>query len=152
MNPEANDQAAVSAALAAAYGQRVWGSALGHGSFLTLELGAVRAAGEPGRGPRGVFHLWIYCAAWRIETAAEMIACSEDPRERLQSVVTVLDGHTLRAAQVQWPSLSASFHFDGGLVLRTFTLTTAEYEHWFFYQPDETVLTAGPGSAVSFSR
>lgn len=152
MNPDVDDHAAVSAALAAAYGQRVWGTALGIGSFLTLEIGAQRPPRELKGGAHGAFHLWIYCTAWRIETAGSVIASSEDPREELESAVTVLDGHTLRNAEVQWPSLSASFYFDGGLVLRTFSLFTADYDHWLFYQPDGTVLTAGPGSTVSFAR
>ncbi|MFI7542212.1 hypothetical protein [Actinoplanes sp. NPDC049599] len=152
MNPQANDQGAVAAALASAYGEKVWGTTLGVGSFLTLELGAQRPAREPTGRPHGTFHLWVYCSAWRIETTQQIIASSEDAREKLEPAVKVLDGHTLHNAEVQWPSLSATFHFDGGLVLRTFSIFSAEYDHWLFYLPDEHVLTAGPGSTVTFSR
>jgi hypothetical protein len=135
----------VVASLTAAYGLKAWGTKLGHGSFLTVELGEPETAG----GVHGKFHLWVYLAGWRLENATEVIAASEDDREELARKVAMLDGRILTRIIIEQPSLSARFEFDQGLVLATFSLYSAEYEHWMLYRLDGTVLTAGPGSSWS---
>jgi hypothetical protein len=139
-------------AVAAAQGRPVWGTRLGVGSFLTLELGAELPASAPtraGETPRhGEFHVWVYCSAWRIETPQAVLASSEDPRETLAGAVRVLDGKVLAGVRVEPPSLSATFSFVDGTVLRTFSIFSADYEHWMVYLPDGQVVTAGPGPAL----
>jgi len=159
MTTNDNDLAAVESAFAGAYGQPAWGTALGVGSFLTVEFGQPRpAAGaspdQQGRqarqaNPHGEYHLWVYCSAWRIESPQEIIASSEDPREQLASAVRHLDGKVLTRITIERPSLSATFDFEDGTVLRTFAIFSKEYEHWMFYLPDGRVFTAGPGSTWS---
>lgn len=100
-------------------------AAVGHGSFLTVELGEPETAG----GMHGIFHLWVYLAGWRLENATEVIAASEDDREELARKVAVLDGRILTKIIIEQPSLSARFEFDQGLVLATFSLYSADYEH-----------------------
>jgi hypothetical protein len=131
--------------VAAAYGRPAWGASLGVGSFVTVEFGERR-------GERGEFHLWVYCCAWRIETADEVLACSEDPRDFLATAVPRLDGHPLTGVTVEQPSLSAAFSFGDELVLRTFSIYSDEYEHWMFYLPGGDVFTAGPGTTCSLGR
>lgn len=145
-----DDLTAVEHRLAAAVGSTAWGAALGVGSFLTVEFGPERAVQDPKQRCHGAFHLWVYCSAWRIETATAIIASSEDPRERLEATVRHLDGRTLSGIRIERPSLSASFTFDDGTVLRTFSIFSEEYEHWMFYLPGGSVFTAGPGSSTAW--
>jgi len=81
-----------------------------------------------------------------IENSTEIVACSEDPRERLQTAVRYLDGRELSRVRIGRPSLSAAFYFGDGTVLRTFSFDSADYEHWMLYLPDGNVFTAGPGT------
>jgi hypothetical protein len=135
----------VVASLTAAYGLEAWGTTLGHGSFLTLELGESVAPG----GERGRYHLWIYLAAWRIEDGSTVLAGSEDDHDELAGKVTVLDGRKLASITVEHPSLSTRFEFEGGLVLITFSVYSTDGEHWMLFRPNGTVLTMGPGPTWS---
>ena len=135
----------VVASLTAAYGLEAWGTKLGHGSFLTVELGDPTASSNG----HGRYHLWIYLAVWRIEDGSPVLAGSEDDRDELAGKVTVLDGRKLTSIAVEHPSLSTRFEFEGGLVLITFSVSSHEDEHWMLFRPDGTVLTMGPGSTWS---
>src|SRR5687767_3526905 len=107
-----NPLADVQAKLALATGKVAWGTALGVGSFLTVEFGE-RVEQAKGK-VHGEFHLWVYCSAWRIETPSEIVASSEDPRELLETTVRYLDGRTLSDIQLDMPSLSSTFAFSDG--------------------------------------
>ncbi|HZA05506.1 MAG TPA: hypothetical protein VE617_13155 [Propionibacteriaceae bacterium] len=135
----------VVASLTAAYGLSAWGAELGDGSFLTLELGEPSMPG----GERGLYHLSISRAGWRIEDEAAVLAGSADDYDELARRVRVLDGRKLASITVEHPSLSARFEFQGGLALITFSLSSTEGEHWMLFRPDGTVLTMGPGSTWS---
>jgi hypothetical protein len=82
----------------------------------------------------------------------QIVASSEDPRERLQGAVRYLDGRELSLVRMEQPSLSAAFYFDDGIVLRTFSIYSADHEHWMLYLPDGNVFTAGPGTSWSLGR
>jgi hypothetical protein len=140
----------VKARFATAIGKAAWGTAMGEGSFLTVEIGD--AVEQVGRKMHGEFHLWIYCSAWRIETPLEVLASSEDDRDTLKSRVGLLDGRSLDGIEIEQPSLSATFRFSGDVRLRTFSIFTHDVEHWLFYLPDGAVFTAGPSSRWSWSR
>ncbi len=94
----------------------------------------------------------MYCSAWRIENATTVFVASEDPREQLEKAVPCLDGKVVSRISVERPSLSTTCEFADGTVLRTFSVFSAEYEHWMLNLPDGTVLTAGPGTVWSFGR
>ncbi|WP_117214663.1 hypothetical protein [Allorhizocola rhizosphaerae] len=145
-----NPLADVQAKLALATGKVAWGTALGVGSFLTVEFGE-RVEQAKGK-VHGEFHLWVYCSAWRIETPAEIVASSEDPREFLEPTVRSLDGRTLSDIQLDMPSLSSTFAFSDGTRLRTFSIFSKDFDHWMFYLPGGEVFTAGPGSTWSLGR
>jgi hypothetical protein len=145
-----NPLAEVEAKLAAATGKPAWGTALGIGSFLTVEFGEKVTPAE-GK-THGEYHLWVYCSAWRIETPTEIVASSEDPREVLEPTVKFLDGRTLSGIHLEPPSLSSTFTFDDGARLRTFSIFTKDFDHWMFYLPSGEVFTAGPGAAWSWGR
>jgi hypothetical protein len=134
--------------------QRPWGVALGIGSFVTMEFGAVRPPRHAGERPHGEWHLWIMHPAWRLEAGECVLAASEDPRPHLAASLQRLEGRALRAVEVLPPALDTVFAFEGELRLRLFPLysdATAEgYEHWLLFTPDDHVLVVGPGSRWSY--
>ncbi|HEX8243085.1 MAG TPA: hypothetical protein VF541_06310, partial [Longimicrobium sp.] len=118
-------------------------------SFVTLEFGP-REEPAGGRGrPHGAWHLWIYCAAWRLDRQGDVLAASEDPRELLAEAVRVLEGLALVAVDVRAPALETTFAFENGVALHVFPIFSRDYEHWLLYLPDGQVLVAGPGSEWS---
>jgi hypothetical protein len=123
-------------------GQTAWGVALGHGSFVTIEFGE-RQSGKNSE-ERGTWHLWVYCCAWRLETQDDVLAYSEENRERLAQVLENLEGQVLLSVSVDCPGGDTVLRFAGGVVLRLMPIE-AEYEHWFLYMP-EGVLVFGPGT------
>jgi hypothetical protein len=135
----------------AAVGRQAWGTKLGVGSFLTVEFGAAIPRRDAGKREHGEYHLWVYCSAWHIQSADRVLASSEDPRESLEKDVRALDGLTLIAVRIEYPSLSTTFEFEGSVSLQTFSIFSRDYEHWMLYMPDTTVLTAGPASALTTS-
>ena len=142
-----NDIREIQARVAPLLGQKVWGAALGTGSFVTLEFGAVRPGQGPGTRDHGEWHLWIYCAAWRLEQEDAVLAASEDPRPKLEQAVTRLNGLALDVIEVRRPALEAIFQFEQGIALRVFPIFSEGFEHWMIYMPDGNVLTAGPGTS-----
>jgi hypothetical protein len=133
----------VVASLSGAYGLKAWGSELGYGSFVTVSFGER----QPGKD-YGSYYLWIYMAPWRLEDAEAVLAGSEDEdRAEVAKKIAMLDGRVLISIAVEYPSLSARFEFEGGLVLTTFSESRTD-EQWMFFRPDGSVITAGPGSSL----
>ncbi|MCL2091347.1 MAG: hypothetical protein FWH11_09040 [Micrococcales bacterium] len=110
---------------------------------LLLELGGPRPVARGNRGP----FLWVY-APWRVETDTEVLAtCAEE----LAASVRVLDDQVLTGADVEVPSLSATFFFADGLRLRTFSVTDTDVQ-WELYLRGRWVRTAGPAWAWTLHR
>jgi hypothetical protein len=131
-------------------GQKAWGAELGVGSFVTIEFGSRRPATEASERPHGEWHLWVYCCAWRLETEDEVVAASEDPRQKLQAAVQRLNNRVLQAVKVERPALETTFTFDDELTLRLFPIFSKDFEHWMLYDPNGFVLTVGPGTEWSY--
>ena len=129
--------------LTGALGARVVEAQLGYGSFVTIDFSGERRANKP----RG-YYLWIYMCYWRLETTEEVVASCEDPRDVLAGLVPRLNGKTLTAVEVERPSLSTVFRFED-LVLKTFSISSAESEHYMFFVPGGDVLSSGPGEQWS---
>ncbi|MFI9811361.1 hypothetical protein [Saccharothrix variisporea] len=121
-----------------------WRVRLGHGNFVTADFG--RVVVPPGEsGERGEWHLWIYGAAWRIDSARDVVAGSEDTREVMSAAVGGLEGERLLGVRLRTPSLGLDLDF-GGVVLRVFPVTTRVEDHWMLFTPSGEVFVAGPGS------
>ncbi|MBG6138601.1 hypothetical protein [Longispora fulva] len=114
---------------------------LGHGSFLTLDL----------TGNTGDWHLWIYGAAWRIDSATEILAGSEDDRDTLETAVRAIEGRVLTAVSVSGPSLGLELVFDE-VALRVFPIHSTDMNHWLLYTPPGPVLVAGPGTSWEWTE
>ncbi len=138
-------------AAGALVGQRVWGPKLGIGSFLTLVFGARRTEAEPSGIDHGEFHLWVYCAAWRVDSRGTMVVASEDDREAIKSRIPQLDGRTVEGVMIS-DSLEFIVQFDGYLRLSVFPIFTEGFEHWILFLPSGDAYAAGPGSTWTLER
>ncbi|HBL58647.1 MAG TPA: hypothetical protein DDZ80_09060 [Cyanobacteria bacterium UBA8803] len=130
--------------------RKAWGASLGVGSFITLEFGDSLPPNQKRQRTHGEWHLWIYCCAWRIEKGNEVLASSEDPREKLELAVQQLEGLALNSIQLLPPAWDTVFSFDEEVFLRSFSIYSEESEHWMLYTPDGNVLSVGPGSSWSY--
>lgn len=108
---------------------------LGHGSFLTFDLG------QPNHGEqdRWEWHIWIYCCYWNMFRNESMITHCEDDRPRIASNVESLVGSSLSQITVGVDGAS-EFRFSEGTALKT-TPWEEEAESWMIYTPEGVVLT-----------
>lgn len=133
------------AAAASLVGETAWAARLGIGSFLTVEFGDRRPASTPSGNPHGEFHLWAYCAAWRIDEGDAIVIASEDDRERITDAIRRLDGRVVEDVSVS-DTLELVVHFDEGVRLALFPIFSRGFEHWMLFVPAGEVYTAGPGT------
>lgn len=132
-------------------GLRAWGVSLGYGSFITFEFGKRKSGQEYNGIQRGEWHLWIYCAVWRLELGSEMIIGSEDPRPLISDSINRLEGAILRSVTISKPTLDTVFMFEPSNKLSVFPISYHdESEHWMLYTPDGNCLTIGPGVEWSY--
>jgi len=127
-------------------GQRAWGAAPGHGTFLTVEFGA--PVERPGEKAHGEWHLWAYGCAWRIEVDGALWVGSGDSGPEVAALISVLDGKALVAVDFEG-AFDARFRLEGSVALRLFAQERADSEHWLLYTPSGQTLALGPGSACS---
>ncbi len=135
-------------------GQKPWSVWLGMGSLLTLEFGKAREQQTRRRGTIlvGEWRLWIYMAAWRLETADVVLIGSEDPRPKIQRELKHLEDVVLRSVNLVAPSLETHFIFERGIILNVFPVYSEHEDHWMLFAPDGYVLTIGPASTWSYAR
>ena len=136
--------AAVAATLDSLTGLAPWRVRLGQGNFVAMDFGRV-LTGPDERTERGEWHLWVYGAAWRIDSAEDVVAGSEDSREAMSAGLASLEGAILRSVSVAVPSLGVDLDFDEA-TFRVFPVTAREDEHWMLFTPSGDVLVAGPGA------
>lgn len=127
-------------------GQRCWRARRGHGTFLTLELGAPVSELLPsGRAViHGEWHLWLYCCAWTLGSRGRRLA-----RWDRESVADATALRALRkplvAVEVDPATGAARFTFGAR---RHVVLATQPWpddpalDQWLLYCPDGRVLTA----------
>ncbi|MFF1868563.1 hypothetical protein [Kitasatospora herbaricolor] len=125
-------------------GQRAWNVRRGIGSFVTIEFGRPLKPDANGN-VHGEYHLWIMMAAWRLETADQVIVGSED--QDLDQALARLEGRLLTEVLIRPPALETRFDF-AGLRLETFPIyrrdpEEGEYDHWILWLGDGDVLVAG---------
>ncbi|MFI9811360.1 hypothetical protein [Saccharothrix variisporea] len=125
-------------------GSAPWRVKLGRGNSVALHFGDVVPATE--QSPeRGAWMLWIPGAAWRLESADDVIAAWADDPDVARSVER-LAGLEVRAVSVTTPGLELDVDF-GEEVLRVFPLRAdGDVEQWVLYTPSDAVLVAGPGA------
>lgn len=135
-----------------------WGVRPGHGSFLTLEIGApqleIREPHVPTPGAsaavrrllarrrvtvRGQWHLWIHACKWHVFDGDRRIGDWSTQRKR-DAAARFLDGQKLIDVTVPSRGARTRFTFDLGGRIDT-TPYDRRSEQWLFYEPDGGVLT-----------
>ena len=130
-------------------GQKAWNVSLGHGSFITMEFGVSLLSDEIDRQPRGEWHLWVYCCAWRLEEGNNVLASSEDSRLELELAVKRMAGLALRSIKIFRPAWDSIFTFEEQVVLRLFSIYSKECEHWMLFMPNGNDIIIGSGTKWS---
>lgn len=137
--PPVDPAADLHADLDGAFGLPAWGSRLRVGTSMALNFGQPL----PDKTQRGQWRLSIRYAAWRIETPDAVLAGSEDTREEMERAIAMLDGKVLIDADIDLPSLSATFFFADSTRLRTFCHSRDD-DHWVLFRPDGKARVIGP--------
>ncbi len=138
--PAAGPGVDLRADLSEAFGLPLWGSRLcAEYSFVT-NIGEQR----PHRPRMGQWHLNVLFAFWRLETPDSVLVANFHDRHEMERGVAALDGKVLIGADVEFPSLSATFFFGDGTRLRLFTVSR-HVDQWALVRPDGQVRDAGPG-------
>jgi len=119
-------------------GQKAWGVAVGHGSFLTLEFGPVAPQRSTGEKQHGQWHLWLYMTGWRVEVGGQIVASSDDERAQMERGAAALDGREVTAVDVAASSGDLTIQL-GDATLRTFVVEP-DGEQWILYTPSGAVV------------
>lgn len=144
-----NDLIAINANLRQLKGQAPWSVKLGHGSFVTMDFG--KRVLLPRGKECGEWHLWIYFAAWRLDSKDEILAGSEDEADVMAPALAGLTGLEIHDISATAPSLSLEIDF-GDRMFRAFPINSTDDEQWMLYLPSGKVLVVGPGANWAFSR
>ncbi len=131
-------------------GQKVWGVAIGHGGFLTMEFGRPLFPQKANETIHGEWHLWLYGCGWRLEQKGSVIVASEDERGKMEAETRQLEGCVLESIEVLTPALDAVFTFEGDKVLRLFSLYTEEMDSWMLFTPACLSMTRRVRSRVGY--
>ncbi|WP_143741489.1 hypothetical protein [Pleomorphomonas diazotrophica] len=133
-------------------GQPVWGSRLGVGSFLTMEFGKPHLEiREPRKSlknrritPRGEWHFWVYCCAWKAHIGDGLYVTSEEDRNSLQKVPDFLDGQILLSTKSDTGNVKFTLEFDLGGSIDLYPYNGDEIsEMWLLYHsPDVWTCTS----------
>lgn len=130
-------------------GQKVNVINLGHGSFLTIDFGAlIEQQSKRHTYLVGQYHLWVHMCAWRIEKDAIPLVVSSDSREKISNTIQIIGGATL-TNYILNSSLDAQFSFDNNVNLTLFNTNTEDEKQWILYLWEKdirNVLVIGPGN------
>lgn len=139
-------------ALQALVGVRPWASEIGHGSFLTMDLGG-RAISSTGV-VRGEFHLWVYGGAWMIRSGDVVLGTSDDAREVMEAAADRLRGLPITGIGLSVDGRALRVELDGAttLVVVPWPELELRMERWQLFLPDGHVLVAGPGRLLRLVR
>jgi hypothetical protein len=126
---------------------------LGHGSFLLLSFGSVQTKKK---GKRVVnfyeWLIWVYGSTWQIESNGMLVTSSEDEREVIQAHLSPMLGCRLIDLNVRSDNLNLTITIEGGILIRCFTSSVEEMEHWLLYMSDNMVIVAGPMDQFVYER
>lgn len=113
---------------------------VGHGSFVTLEFGAIQHLYPRTGNPKYEWMIWLYQCNWRLELNGAFVTGCEDEREVMEGI-QMLQGKTLLSLTIS-PLLDLLLEFQEGYVVRIFRHAGGSTDHWFIYTPTDFVLTA----------
>lgn len=113
---------------------------LGHGSFVTLEFGAIQHLYPRTGNPKYEWMIWLYQCNWRLELNGAFVTGCEDEREVMEGI-HLLQDKALLSLTIS-PLLDLLLEFQGGCLLRVFRHAGGDTDHWLIYTPHNFVLTA----------
>lgn len=155
------DLQAIQVTLAPVIGHEAWGVHAGYGARLTINFGEGTTenrrtrCGRPWSFTRGAWYIWTVSSVWRLEDANGVLAAYEDPRPIMDPAVARLAGRRLLSVDICPISADTVFSFDGGLVLRLFSVhmdPEGDHEHWMLFGPEHTLLVIGPSTRWANTR
>lgn len=131
-------------------GKTPWGVQLGHGSFLTMEFGKAREKGPSEKVEHGEWHLWLFMCNWRIESQGQVIAGSDDAREKIQEALRTAILDRITDIHVASPSLDLAIQFDSGARVSTFSSSSSQENQWCLSTPDGNSLCVDGGGTFTY--
>lgn len=146
-----HDIAEIQAKMRGILGQRAWRVVRGQGSFLTMEFGRPVQPATPDEVAHGEWHLWLYGCAWRLEEGEHILVASEDEHAKIEKAIQRLEGRALQSFDLLLPALDAVVTFEGGVILRLFSVETEAMDSWMLFTPDK-VITVGPAGRWSYGE
>jgi hypothetical protein len=131
---------------------------LGHGSFVTLGFGKdlkteviVHKKKEVDIRPEWLF--WVYMCFWELEKSNELLATSEDDREKIKKALKALEGKNLINVEILESSYEIQLEFEGELLLSLYTNDSSEDNvQWMLFTPDEMVLEATANQKLLYEK
>jgi hypothetical protein len=130
-------------------GQRVSRAELGHGTFVDVDFGELRATVPPSRRSHGEWHLWVYSAPWRVDHRSKPLGGSLDDEKTMQSAIGALANLVL-CDVVFGSGLHWIFEFEDATSLHVFGASKLGSEHWILFTPDGQAVSVGPGDGIRF--
>lgn len=103
-------------------GKKAWGAVLGVGSFLTIEFGNPIKREISSNRLQGEWNLWLYGCGWRLEQGETILVGSEGQREKIRSVVEIINGRRLLDIKITGPAFDTTFLFEDDVTIKTFQM------------------------------
>ena len=132
---------------------------LGKGSSISLDFGRdilseYKVRGKVFTRTVGEFCLFICSAAWRLDQKDKHIVSSNDPHDRLEEKLTILEKKKLLDISVVNRSFDLNIKFEQDFKVSLFSFCTVNRfnETWMFFLPNKKVFTAGPGNNWTYKH
>lgn len=90
---------------------------LGHGSFLTIDIGMLSTPVQTTVRTVGQWHLWVYMCAWRCDQEEKPFVASSDSREKIAECIQQLAGKTITKYEFLNASLDVKLYFDTAITV-----------------------------------
>jgi hypothetical protein len=113
-------------------GHAPWQAILGHGTSATLDFGDRLPPVRAGAPARGLVHLWISDAAWRVERTGVTVGASDDSESKMLAALRLMESAVVKSVSLSEPGDDLVIETEDSVILRTFRISTIE-DAWRFY-------------------
>ncbi len=137
-------------------GETCWRASLSYGDELSLHMGARLPYSQKSMAgkEKGSWILGTRLTPWRLDSASEILATSEEDPEILKQKVHAIEGTTITMLETSYPELALSVTFSNGckLMLIPDAEDDSNLPYWELFTPYQMLLKVGPGSIWSYVR
>ncbi|MBA3924006.1 MAG: hypothetical protein H0X31_20835 [Nostocaceae cyanobacterium] len=125
-------------------GETCWKASLSYGDELTLHIGAKIPYPQKSMAgkEKGSWILGTRATAWKLDSATDILATSEDDGEIIKQQMQVIEGSKIIMLETTYPSLNLTIKFDNECQLKL--LPNAEdsldLPDWEIFTPDRMIL------------